>query len=389
MSGRGDAYVPFEPSGSAPAGIHGADPIGGLVPRRDPELLQDRGDLVVHGPHGHDEPVGDLGVGQAVGQQVEDLGLAERQPGRVMSGGRLRPRGIERERGLRASMLAGAAAWGLSAAAVAVAAPMAVQLATVGVAGAVSSPVVFAPRAALPALVATDTLGRASGLEAASYEVALLVAPVVAAPLGRRGAAVVLLAGLLGVSGGLLEPALAAAPAAVTLSAVLASDAAPFVVLGSSSLVGGLIAARLIGRRRIGTACRCSRCTRSAWRSLVVSAASPGWWRWRWLGWPSLRSPVSRDATSTRASLSIVRPRRWRWRLLRWSLAPASDRPPPQRCSTAHAPRRASSPSPQAQAASPPASSPSAGDPNHRLRGRSTDRGAPSRAPPCISRACP
>lgn len=205
--------------------------------------------------------------------------------------GRLLDR-LGRRRGLRWSMVAAAGASLLAAAAIVGGAPVAVQLAAVSLAGAVWSPIVSGPRAVLPELARPRVLGRASGLEAASYEVALLVAPVIAAPVGQRGSAVVFavatgmlstgwalqhavrpgsaqllhqmreatypaqprhhaagiglaaLAFLLGCSGGLLEPALASAPAG-DVPDPLGSPAAPFVAIGLGSLAGGLVAARV------------------------------------------------------------------------------------------------------------------------------------------------
>lgn len=80
----------------------------------------------------------------------------------------------------------------------------------------------FAPRTVLPDIVPSAGLGRASGLEAASYEVALLVAPVAAVPLGRHGPGAVF----------------AAAAIALVVGALLKQvDTAPTVGTGVSKLV--------------------------------------------------------------------------------------------------------------------------------------------------------
>ncbi len=54
------------------------------------ELAQHRRDVVVHRPHGDDQALGDLRVGQTLGEQAHHLVLALGQPGRVVPG--LRPR---------------------------------------------------------------------------------------------------------------------------------------------------------------------------------------------------------------------------------------------------------------------------------------------------------
>src|SRR4051794_32465045 len=48
------------------------------------ELPEDRGDVVVDGALGDDEPLGDLGVPQPLGDEGEDLELARREPGGVL-----------------------------------------------------------------------------------------------------------------------------------------------------------------------------------------------------------------------------------------------------------------------------------------------------------------
>src|SRR5690349_11845438 len=50
------------------------------------QLVQDRPDVVVDGPYGHDEPGGDLGVGQTPGEQPYDLELALGEAGGVAAG---------------------------------------------------------------------------------------------------------------------------------------------------------------------------------------------------------------------------------------------------------------------------------------------------------------
>src|SRR5690349_3930568 len=62
----------------------------GLAAAGDAELLQHCGHVMIHGAHRDDQPVGDLGVGQPLGEQPEDLDLAVGQTGRVGAGGRLR-----------------------------------------------------------------------------------------------------------------------------------------------------------------------------------------------------------------------------------------------------------------------------------------------------------
>ena len=186
-------------------------------------------------------------------------------------------------RGLRASLLLGALALGVLALAVAVEAPTLVVLAGAGVAGVVLAPLVATPRALLTSLVPPVRLPWASGIEATSLEVALILAPLVAAAVGGGGRATVLLvaaatlavvwlgfpqaqdspatttarpaplldrrivrlgglAVLLGLSGGLLEPALAGLR--VHVAGLQLSAAVLFVAIGVGSAVGGLAAAR-------------------------------------------------------------------------------------------------------------------------------------------------
>lgn len=148
--------------------------------------------------------------------------------------------------------------------------------------GTLSAPLRATPRALLTGLVDHRTLTRASGLEAASAEAALLAAPLLAVMLAAWGADAVLgggavaLAGsavllphhpdprgrrprrsalltrgilglasaaaLVGFSGGLLEPALAVLPPPI--AARDRSGALFFVAISAGSLAGGLVAAR-------------------------------------------------------------------------------------------------------------------------------------------------
>ena len=196
-------------------------------------------------------------------------------------------------RGLRVSLLLGAVALGLLALALAVEARMLVLLAGAGVVGVVLSPLMATPRALLASLVPPARLPWASGIEATSLEVALILAPLVAAAVGGGGRVAVLLvaagtlavvwlgfphgqdstptaaahraplldrrivrlgglAVLLGVSGGLLEPGLAGLP--VHIAGWQLSAAALFVAVGVGSAVGGLLAARCGWPHRSGHA---------------------------------------------------------------------------------------------------------------------------------------
>lgn len=186
-------------------------------------------------------------------------------------------------RGLRASLLLGAAALGMLASSLAVEASTLVVLVGAGVVGVVLSPLVATPRALLASLVPPAQRPWASGIEATSLEVALIAAPLVAAVVARGGPVTVLLvaaailtvvwlgfphahdatpsvrarsapllerrvirlgglAVLLGVSGGLLEPALA--DLRVHVAGWPLSPAVLFVAIGVGSAVGGLMAAR-------------------------------------------------------------------------------------------------------------------------------------------------
>lgn len=186
-------------------------------------------------------------------------------------------------RALRAALLLGAVGLAGVAVALALEAPTAVLLAGAAASGVALSPLVATPRALLTTFVAPARLPWASGMEATSLEVALIVSPVVAAALGSGGGVALLataaaalvvvwlgfprpadvrstgrtrpapmispgvlrlagLAALLGVSGGLVEPALAGLP--VDLGPWELSPAALFVALGLGSAVGGLLAAR-------------------------------------------------------------------------------------------------------------------------------------------------
>ncbi len=155
-------------------------------------------------------------------------------------------------------------------------------LAVATISGIAWSAVVATPRALLPAIVRPSRMPWASGIEATSVEVALILAPLAGAVLGRLGPAVTPAVGvgllviaatllprsaeirrytahgrplvsrpvfaiaglglLLGLSGGLMEPGLAALPSA--LFGDLAGNALLFVAVGVGSATGGLIAAR-------------------------------------------------------------------------------------------------------------------------------------------------
>jgi hypothetical protein len=195
--------------------------------------------------------------------------------------GRLLDR-LGRWRGIRACLSLGAVTLLLLSAGVAWSWPVAVLALIAVAAGAFLAPLVSTPRAVLPELVAPQRLAWASGVEASSFEVALIIAPVAAAMVGRFGAVAVLttaagallvvrwlfprptrmqrssagdgpllawpvvglagLAALLGASGGMLEPALAQLPAPVV--GLAGSNALLFVAVGLGSLAGGLLAAR-------------------------------------------------------------------------------------------------------------------------------------------------
>ena len=192
-------------------------------------------------------------------------------------------------RGLRLALAAAALDSGVLAVVFAQSAPTALQIAGAALVGLTYTPLVVGPRAALPWVVPPLVLARASTVEAASAEVALLVGPLIAAPLGARGPGPVLLAAavlltaagavtpakgqrpldvtgqgataparssspwrtwrlsvlalVLGSSGGLLEPALALR-AAEFRSALTPSDTAAFLALGLGSLLGGAAATR-------------------------------------------------------------------------------------------------------------------------------------------------
>lgn len=183
------------------------------------------------------------------------------------------------------------AAAGLLLAALAVGIRLAVpgwmQLIAAGMGGALTAPLVATPRALLPGLVAGGRLPQVSAWEAASIEVSLLAAPLIAAVVSRSGAVWVVgaaaailaaawavmpstgaavtlglgrsdggdrlltravaglggLAAVVGLSGGLLEPGLAALPP--PLPSWPESAALLFVALGVGSLTGGIVAARV------------------------------------------------------------------------------------------------------------------------------------------------
>src|SRR6187200_3177418 len=70
------------------------EPLGGhagLATRAGAELAQHRRDVVIDRLHGHDEPLRDLGVAQALRDQAHDLELAWREAGRVLARPRTRP----------------------------------------------------------------------------------------------------------------------------------------------------------------------------------------------------------------------------------------------------------------------------------------------------------
>lgn len=163
--------------------------------------------------------------------------------------------------------------------------PVWMQLMAAGMAGALTAPLVATPRALLPGFVAAGRLPQVSAWEAASIEVSLLAAPLLAAVVSRSGAVWVLaaaaailvaarvvmpstgvavtvgraggddrlltravaglggLAAVVGLSGGLLEPGLAALPPPVP--SWPESAALLFVALGVGSLAGGVVSARV------------------------------------------------------------------------------------------------------------------------------------------------
>lgn len=185
-------------------------------------------------------------------------------------------------RGLRLAMLAGGASLALLAVALGHGWPQSGVLTVAVVSGAVWAPLIATPRALLPDIVSRSRLPWASGIEAASIEIALILAPLAGALLGRAGPAVVpaaaasslgvaalalppqvdrsgtalageplvsrevlalsALALLLGISGGLLEPGLAALPSAPFGD--LAGNATLFIAIGIGSAGGGMAAAR-------------------------------------------------------------------------------------------------------------------------------------------------
>jgi MFS family permease len=61
-------------------------PPRGVAPVADAELVDHRGDMAVHGPDREHEPRGDLGVGEALAEQLQDLELALGEAGRVVPG---------------------------------------------------------------------------------------------------------------------------------------------------------------------------------------------------------------------------------------------------------------------------------------------------------------
>lgn len=185
-------------------------------------------------------------------------------------------------RGLRLAMMSGGGSLALLAVALGRGWPQAGVLTVAVVSGAVWAPVIPTPRALLADVVPRARLPWASGVEAASIEVALIVAPLTGALLGRFGPAVVpavaavglVVAALLlpahagrsrplptgkplisrpvlalcglallqGLSGGLMEPGLAALPSAPFGD--LAGNAVLFVAIGLGSAGGGVTAAR-------------------------------------------------------------------------------------------------------------------------------------------------
>ena len=272
-------------------------------------------------------------------------------------------------RGLRLALVVAAAGSGALAALLDRDAPTGVQVAGAALVGVTYAPLVDGPRAALPWVVPPLVLARASTVEATSVEVALLVAPVIAAPLGARGpgpvllaAAVLLIAGcvvtptagerpsddasegalaaarssspwrtwrlsglafLLGSSGGLLEPALALR-AAELRSPVAPTDAAAFLALGLGSLLGGAATSRIAWlsrpERRLGLLVVHA-------VGLAVAAASSG--AAALVALLAAGAPVAAlnslpPGTSTWWSLPDARRRLWCRRSPRSSSAPAS-----------------------------------------------------------------
>ena len=224
--------------------------------------------------------------------------------------GRLLDR-IGRWRGIRACLSIAAGSLLLVGAGVVASWPVAVLAVVAVAAGALLAPLVAAPRTVVPQLVPPSRLVWASGVEASSFEVALIIAPVLAAMVGRFGTATVLvtaggallavrvafprpsgadhglvgngpvlawpvvglagLAALLGASGGMLEPALAQlAPPVVRLPG---SNVLLFVAVGLGSFAGGLLAARATWPTRAGHAAPLFALHAAA---LVATAAVPG-----------------------------------------------------------------------------------------------------------------
>lgn len=195
--------------------------------------------------------------------------------------GRLLDR-IGRWRGLRLAMLTGAGCLVVLTTTVARGWPPPTVLIAATISGVACSPVIATPRSMLPTVVGPSRMPWASGIEATSVEVALILAPLAGAILGRWGpdvvpggaagllviAATLLprrrdvdptttdglpllsrrvlqiagLALLLGLSGGLMEPGLAAMPSPPF--GHLGGNVLLFVAVGVGSGLGGLIAAR-------------------------------------------------------------------------------------------------------------------------------------------------
>lgn len=189
---------------------------------------------------------------------------------------------IGRWRGLRLAMLAGAISLAALATAMWRVWPQPTVLGVAVVSGMAWSAMIATPRALLPELVPLPRLPSASGIEAATVEVALVLAPLVGVLLGqwgptvvpviaagllvvsavllptptdrgrsgtsdqqhvsRRVRAVAGLALLLGLSGGLVEPGLAGLPPALFGGPI--GNALLFVAVGVGSAAGGLITAR-------------------------------------------------------------------------------------------------------------------------------------------------
>lgn len=194
-------------------------------------------------------------------------------------------------RGLRSSMVAAAASLVALVYVVAADVPAFVELTAAAAVGALTAPLGALPRALLAAVVTPGWLSRASAWEAASVEVSLLGAPLVAVWLAAHGVESVVLgaagaigvgwlllpsgpersvewtadaegpllsprvlglavfAAVLGIGGGVLEPALAALPS--PLPGWDGSTALLFVAIGAGSLAGGAAAGRAGWPRRI------------------------------------------------------------------------------------------------------------------------------------------